>query len=69
MSGGHWCHQNAEIEHIADECDYIRDMLYKVSETAHIIDYAESCDTSKTDARKELYNLWKDFFEKRYTRR
>ena len=69
MSGGHWCHQNAEIEHIADQCDYIRDMLYKVSETAHIIDYAESCDTSKTDARKELYNLWKDFFEKRYNRR
>ena len=53
MSGGHWNHQDREIEEIADKCDYIKEILFKVSETAHIIDYAESCDTSKTDARKE----------------
>ena len=69
MSGGHWNNGDREIEEIADKCDYIKEILFKVSETAHIIDYAESCDTSKTEARKELYNLWKDFFEKRYSRR
>ena len=41
MSGGHWNHQNREIEEIADKCDYIKEILFKVSETAHIIDYAE----------------------------
>ena len=37
MSGGHWNHQNREIEDIADKCDYLKDILYKVSETAHIL--------------------------------
>jgi len=68
MSGGHWNHQDREIEDIGDKCDFMKSILYAVSETAHIIDYAESCDTSKTDARKELYALWKDFFDKRYNK-
>ena len=68
MSGGHWNNGDREIEEIADKCDYIKEILFKVSETAHIIDWAESGDTLKEDAREVLYNLWKDFFEKRYNK-
>ena len=68
MSGGHWNYQDREIEEIADKCDYLKDILYRVSETTRIIDYAESGDTLKEDAREVLYNLWKDFFDKKYNR-
>ena len=66
MSGGRWDFQDNEISEIADKCDFIKRILHNVSETAHIIDWAESGDTLKEDAKKELYNLWKDFFDKRY---
>lgn len=68
MSGGHWNHQNIEIEDLSYKCDYLKDILYKVYETSQIIDYAESCDTSKKDAKNDVYVLWKDFFNKKYNR-
>ena len=66
MSGGHWNYQNRDIQDFADNCDYIKEILGKAAETAHIIDYAESGDTLRKDARKEIYELWRDFFEEKY---
>jgi len=63
MSGGNWNYQSFRIQ---EEADRIHSFLKAVGDSEHIIDWAESCDTSRELAEKELYELWLKVFDEWY---
>jgi len=63
MSGGAWSYKQFKIEEMAEE---VKELLLVVSKTEHIVDWAVSADTSREDAKEELFQLWYDTFEKLY---
>jgi hypothetical protein len=69
VSGGHWGYASQKIEELAgDEGDYqaARTLLMAAARTEHLIDWAESCDTSRADAERQVYDLWVETFDKLY---
>lgn len=65
MSGGRWGYQQLHIEEKAEE---ISKLLEAVAKTEHIVDWAESADTSRENAQRELYDLWVATFDELYDR-
>lgn len=67
MSGGAWNYQQFRIEEKAATMrDELVPLLQAVAKTEHIVDWAESCDTSKEKAALELYELWLATFNHLY---
>ena len=64
MSGGAWNYAEFRISELADNLGIIDILLRGVARTEHVVDWAESCDTSRKDAEIELYDLWLEIFEK-----
>ena len=63
MSGGAWQYQQYHIEEKAEE---IAALLKAVAETEHIVDWAVSGDTLRSEAASELFDLWERIFNKVY---
>lgn len=71
MSGGTWNYRQYHIEELAfmfaPESE-IRVLLNTVAQAEHICDWAESFDTSRSDAESKLYDLWVAAFNVLYDR-
>lgn len=75
MSGGCWSYQQWRIAELADEIKRRREPLTEfikaVAESEHIVDWAESGDTTRrredgSGAERDLYDLWLRTFNKVY---
>lgn len=75
MSGGRWFYQKYRIEELAEGLKEDRNVLVELlkaaAETEHIVDWAESGDTSRrredgSGAERDLYELWLRTFERLY---
>jgi hypothetical protein len=68
MSGGRWGYQSYKIE---DQAERIGKLIKAIAESEHIIDWAESGDTTRrredgSGAERDLYDLWLKTFEEIY---
>ena len=63
MSGGAWNYQQYKIEEKTEE---LAKLLKAVAQTEHIVDWAISCDTTREDAARELFDLWVKTFNELY---
>jgi hypothetical protein len=68
MSGGKWNYQSWRIK---DSAEMIGKFIEAISESEHIIDWAESGDTARrredgTGAEQDLYDLWLTVFDEVY---
>lgn len=69
MSGGRWGYQQRRIE---EQAEHLALFLRAVAKSEHIIDWAESGDTSRyrdadgSGAERELYELWLATFEEAF---
>lgn len=67
MSGGAWGYKQYQIEGIADQLSTeVAALLKAVAETEHLIDWAESCDSSREHAEHAVYDLWVRTFNHLY---
>ena len=75
VSGGHWRYQSYRIEELASELDTRTNVLVELvraaARTEHIIDWSESGDTVRrredgSGAERDLYDLWRDTFNRLY---
>lgn len=63
MSGGAWGYKQFELERQAEQFKII---LETVAKTEHIVDWAVCADTFVDEAAEELFNLWRETFERLY---
>lgn len=69
MSGGRWNYAEGRIRELADElAERLPVLLNAVAETEHLIDWAESSDTSRESAEVKVYDLWVATFNELYDR-
>lgn len=71
MSGGHWGYQSQRIRELLGDDGKVtlaRKLLDAVAETEHIVDWAQSGDTTRrredgSGAERDLYDLWLRTFD------
>lgn len=67
MSGGRWNYAENQITEDAElTLPRLALLLKAVAQTEHLIDWAESADTSRADAESKVYDLWVATFDEVY---
>lgn len=75
VSGGHWNYRQWKIEDLAEDIkagtNPLVEFIKAVAESEHIIDWAESGDTTRrredgSGAERDLYDLWLNTFNRVY---
>ena len=75
MSGGRWNYQSYRLEELAEDLANNRsvfaELIKAAARTEHIVDWSESGDTVRrrddgSGAERDLYDLWRDTFNRLY---